>query len=246
MRAPRSCASPISASSSSAVARASGSARWHGRSAVPRNHASWASPKPATRPGEEPAREPHRVDDRRADARAREPLGLAVEEREVEARVVRDEDCVAREGEEAPHRLGRAGRSAQLLVPEAGHGARPGGDRKPRIDERLELGLHLEAAQANRADLADPGLARPQPGRLEVDHDVRRVLEQERRARRLGERDGVAVPREPRVGLDDLRQQRARERDGRLPQGEEPPRRVLREHRPALLLDELHQPVGRV
>ncbi len=178
--------------------------------------------------------------------RARQQLGLAVEEGEVEARVVRDENRVACEGEEASHRFGRARRAAQVLVPQAGHGARPRGDREPRVDERLELPVHLEAAQANRADLADSGLARPQPGRLEVDHDVGRVLEEERRARRLGQPDGVAVPREPRVGLDDLRQQRACERDGRVPQGEEPARRFVREHRPALLLDELHQPVGGV
>ena len=197
-------------------------------------------------PGEQRPREPHGVDDRRADARAREPLGLAVEEREVEARVVRDEDRVAGEGEEAPHGLGRPRRAAQLLVPEAGHRARSGADRKSWIDEGLELGLDLEAAEAHRPDLADPGLPGPQPGRLEVDDDVRRVLEQERRAGRLGERHRVAAPREPRIGLDDVREQRAREGDGRLPEGEEPPRRILREHRPALFLDELHQAVGRV
>jgi hypothetical protein len=45
--------------------------------------------------GKERSREPHRVDDRRADAAAGEALGLAIEEGEVEARVVRDEDRVA-------------------------------------------------------------------------------------------------------------------------------------------------------
>ena len=196
--------------------------------------------------GEQRPRETHGVDDRRADARARQPLGLAVEEREVEARVVRDEHRVAGEGEEAPHRLGRPRRAAQLLVPQTGDGARSGADRKPGIDEGLELGLDLEAAEPDGPDLADPGLARPQARRLEVDHDVRRLLEQERRARRLGERDRVAVPGEPRIGLDDVCEQRAREGDRRLPEREEPPRGVLREYRPALFLDELHEPVGRV
>ena len=58
--------------------------------------------------GEKRPREPHGVDDRRADAGTREPLGLAVEEREIEARVVRDEHAVAREGQEAPDSLGRS------------------------------------------------------------------------------------------------------------------------------------------
>jgi hypothetical protein len=203
-------------------------------------------PEARDAPREEPAGEPHRVDDRRPDARAGQQLGLAIEEGEVEARVVGDEDRVAREGEEAPHRFGRAGRPAQVLVPQAGHGARPRGDRKARVDQRLELPDHLEAAQANRPDLADPGPAGPQAGRLEVDDDVRRVLEEERRAGRLGQPDRVPVPREPGVGLHHLRQQRAGERDRRVSQGEEPARCLVREHRPAVLLDELHQAIGGV
>ena len=63
---------------------------------------------------------------------------------------------------------------------------------------------------------------------------------------RLRERDGVAVPGEARIGFDDLGQERARERDGGLAQREQPPRRVLRGHRSAALLDEFHEPVGRV
>ena len=97
-----------------------------------------------------------------------------------------------------------------------------------------------------RFDLADPGFARAQAGRLQVDHDVRRLFEQERSTRRLGESYRVAVPGEPSVGLDDVCQQRPCEGDRRLPEGEEPPRRVFREHRSALLLHELHQAVGRV
>src|SRR6185503_4829324 len=97
--------------------------------------------------------------DRRANARSGQPLGLAVEERKVEARVVRYEHRVAREREEAPDGLGRTGRAPQVLVPQAGHRARSGGDRLPWIDERLELGLDLEAPQTHGSDLADPGLA---------------------------------------------------------------------------------------
>jgi hypothetical protein len=98
-----------------------------------------------------------------------------------------DEDGVTGKLEEPPHRLGRAGCTAQLLVPEAGQGACASCDRSSRIDEGLELADYLEAAQPYGADLADPGLAGPQPRRLEVDDDVGGLFEQERRARWLGE-----------------------------------------------------------
>ena len=96
------------------------------------------------------------------------------------------------------------------------------------------------------SDLADLRRARAQAGRLEVDDDVRRVLEQEVDAERPRQRDRVAVPREPGVGLDDLGEERARERDRRLPQREEPARRLLGDDRPAPLLDELHEAIGGV
>jgi hypothetical protein len=147
---------------------------------------------------------------------------------------------------EAPHGLRRTGRTAQLFAPEPGQRARSGVDRKSRIHERLELGVDLEPTQAHRSDLADPGAARTQARRLEVDDDVRRVFEQEPRARRLGQGDGVAVPRKPGVGLDDVGEERAREGDRCLPEGEEPARRVFGEHRPSLFLHELHQAIGRV
>ena len=195
---------------------------------------------------EQCAREPHGVDDRQADSRAGEPLSLAVEEGEVEARVVCDEDGIAGEAQEAPHGFGRARRAAELLVPEAGHCARSGRDGKPGVDERLELGLDLEAAETDSPDLANPGLPGSQSRRLEVDDDVGRVLEQQRRARRLGECDRVAVPGKTRVGLDHVCEERARESDRGLAKGEEPPRRVFGVHRPTLLFDELHQAIGRV
>src|SRR4029077_11439734 len=104
----------------------------------------------------------------------------------------------------------------------------------------------VEPAQTDRPDLADPGAAGSQPCRLEVDDDVGRLLEQQPRARRLGQRDGVSAPREPGVGLDDVLEERAREGDRCLPQGEEAPRRVLGEDRAALFLDQLYETIGRV
>ena len=196
--------------------------------------------------GEQGPRQPHGVYDRRPDAAAGQELGLTVEEGEVEARVVRHEDSVACEGEEASHGLRRPWCATELSGSESRDRARPRVDRKSGVDERLKLGVDLEPAHAHRPDLADSGASRPQPRRLEVDHDVRRVLEQQLRSRRLGERDGVAVPREPCVGLDDVREEGAGQSDRRLPEREEPARRVLGEHWPALLLHQLHEPIGRV
>ena len=115
-----------------------------------------------------------------------------------------------------------------------------------RVDERLELFGELEAPHLDGADLADLRRAGSQSRRLEVDHDVRRILEQELRTERAGESDRIAVPREPRVGLDNIREQRARECDRCLPQRKEPACRLLGDDRPAPLLDELDEPVGRV
>ena len=55
-------------------------------------------------PGEDAPREPDGVDDGRRDPPAGQPLDLAVEEADVEARVVRDEHRVAGELQEATHR----------------------------------------------------------------------------------------------------------------------------------------------
>ena len=197
--------------------------------------------------GEEAPSERDRVDDGRRDARAGQPLGLPVEEREVEPGVVRDEHGVAAcELEEPPYGEGRRRGGTQLRVPQPGQRRGGGGHRHPGIDQRLELLRELEPADAYCADLADLGRAGPEPGRLEIDDDVRRVLEREPVAGRSGEGHRVAVPREAGVGLDHLREQRARERDRRLPQGEQPPRRLVGDDGAAPLLDELHEPVGGV
>ncbi len=195
---------------------------------------------------EQAPRERDRVDDGRCKSRPGELHRLAVEERHVEARVVRDEHRVAREGEEpVDGERGRRG-AAQLTVAQPGERLDPRPERHPGVDERLELGLDLEPAHAHGSDLADLRGPGPQAGGLEVDDDVRRLLEQQVLAERPREPDRVAVPREPRVGLDDVGQQAASERDRGRAEREQPPGRLLGEHRPAPLLDELHQPVGRV
>ena len=197
-------------------------------------------------PREQAAREADGVDDRRRDPRPRQPLGLPVEEREIEARVVRDEHRVAGECEEAPQRDLHGRRASKLPVGEAGERRHRGPERPRRIDERLELRLDLELPDPHRSDLADLRAARPEPRRLEVDDDVRRRLEREAFARRSRERDRVAAPGQPRVRVHDLREQRAGEPRRGPPEREQPARGLLCGHGPTPLLHELDQPVGRV
>ena len=71
MRAPRSCASPISASRISAVAWASGSARWQGATDVPKKYASEARLTRSMRRPQQVARERDGVEHGRGEALAR-------------------------------------------------------------------------------------------------------------------------------------------------------------------------------
>jgi len=71
-------------------------------------------PRAPGAPLEESACEPDGVDDGSRELRACQPLGLVVEEPEVEACVVRDEDGIAGELEEAPHRDSGMRLAAQL------------------------------------------------------------------------------------------------------------------------------------
>ena len=68
---------------------------------------------------EQASREPDGVDDRRGDAPSGEQLDLAVEEREVEARVVRDDRRVAGEGEQLPDRGSARGAPRQRPLPDS-------------------------------------------------------------------------------------------------------------------------------
>ena len=134
---------------------------------------------------------------------------------EVEARVVRHQHRVAGEAEEAPHgELGR-GRAAQRLRLDAGQRRDRRRSGTPWIDERLEPRPPSSSPQTRTAPISQiRATARPQTGRLEVDDDVRRVLERELRAGRIGERR----PQPPRQAsraspVDDVRRAaRARSR----------------------------------
>ena len=156
-----------------------------------------------------------------------------------------DEDGVPREVEKAAHRLHRSRCASQVLVAEPRDRRGAGRDPEPRIDKRLELLRLLESPDPDGPDLADGGRPWPQPRCLEVDDDVGRLLEEQLAAGRLRERDSVAVPGQSRIGLDHLRQERAREGNRSLAQREQPPRCVLGRDRRAFL-DKFHESVGRV
>ena len=76
--------------------------------------------------------------------------------------------------------------------------------------------------------------------------DVGGVLERQRSPGRIGEADARAAPGEPRVAVDDVREQRTGEPDRNVTEGVERLRRVLGGHRPVARLHELDQPVGGV
>ncbi len=189
-------------------------------------------------------RERHRVEHRRGEPARLHPVDGAVEERHVEAGVVRDEHAVAGEREEAPHGDVDGRRPAQVGVADPGQLRDRGAERPARADERLERPGRLEAADTHGADLADLGGAGREPGRLEVDDDEGRRLERE--ILRLGARqcDVRAGPDEPRIRLDHLAEQRARQPGRGAGEREERARSIGRRDGPAPFLDELDQPIG--
>ena len=196
--------------------------------------------------GEQAAGEPDGVDDRRRDPPSRQPLHLAVEEADVEAGVVGDEDGIAREIEEAANRELHRRCAAQRRRVDPGQRRDRRGQGSPRIDERLEPLGEVEAVDPNGADLADRGGAGREAGRLEVDDDVRRRLERDPGARRLGEPDARSAPGEPGVADDDVVEQRAGEPGGDVAERVEGTRGVLGWNRPVAGLDELDEAVGGV
>ncbi len=196
--------------------------------------------------GEQSSREPDRVHDGRREPGAGQPLRLPVEEGEIEARVVRDEDGIPGEREEAPDRHGRGRSTAKLLVAQARERADERSDRHPRIDERLELLRELQLPDSHRSDLADTGSPGSKARGLEIDDDVRCALEWKLGAERSFEADAVAAPRDARVFFHDVFQQRTGEAEWSRAKSEQPSRRLLRRHRSAPLLDQLDEPVGGV
>ncbi len=205
-----------------------------------------AEPGAAGPPGEQATREADRVNHRPCQPPTGQPLRLAVDEAQVEARVVRDEHCVARKLEKAAHCDGGMRLAAQLRVVQAREGADRRPERDAGIDEQLELFRELEVAYAHGADLADARAPGPKARCLEIYYDERGVLEQDLGSGRIGEPHRIAPPGQPRVLSDDLFEQASGEPDGRLPQGKEAPCRILGVDGAPPLLDQLDEPVGRI
>src|SRR5207244_9598178 len=97
--------------------------------------------------------ESNRVDDRTGEARTGQTLGLPIEEREVEARVVRDECRIPCECEQPSHRDSWMRRAAQVRVAQSRQCADRRAERDAWIDERVELLGELQLAHPHRADL---------------------------------------------------------------------------------------------
>ncbi len=190
------------------------------------------------------ARERDGVEHRRGEALAGEPVELAVDEAGVEAGVVRDEQRVAGERAEAPQSGAHARRTAELLVAQPGQPSDLDGERHAGCDEGLERRGGLETLDADGADLADTGRGDRQAGRLEVEDDEGRLLEQ----RRLdaGEHDRAAAPGEAGVLGDERLEQRAGEPGRRTPQREHVGRGIDGGDAAAPLLEELGETIERV
>ena len=131
--------------------------------------------------GEHAPGQPDRAQHRRARPRDLAALRGGAQEADVESRVVGDEHCAAGEFEErgqhrfdlrrvADHRRGDAGEFDDLRR-----------NASAGVDKRGQLAEHLAAAHLDRADLGDgvdvvTVAVRAAAGRLEVDDDERRVL----------------------------------------------------------------------
>ncbi len=119
---------------------------------------------------EQPPREPDRVDDRRCDSLAGQPHRLVVEERHVEARVVRDEHGVACEARKRRTAAATGGARRKLFVTQAGQG----GDRRLQPQARgwracsnraVELEALARAPRRTRTVGPTPAAGRSSRGR---------------------------------------------------------------------------------
>ena len=103
---------------------------------------------------------------------------LPLDEALVEPGVVRDEQVVAREAEEAPEN-GRDGRrTPQLLAAQAGEAGDRFRECDARVHERLKGVDELERPDADGADLADAVACGREPGRLQVEDDELGLFQQ--------------------------------------------------------------------
>ena len=177
---------------------------------------------------EQPPREPDGVDDRRGDAPAREPLDLAVEEAQVEARVVGDERRRRRRT-----RGSRAPRARRVGAPRSASGRMPVSD--------VTAGGSGAPGSTSVSNASSSSSARTRCAPISQIRDVRgespvvsrstttkcACSSEDVRPGRRGETDRRAPPGEPRVARDDVVEERPRERGrraARARRGRAPPR----------------------
>ena len=196
-------------------------------------------------PAEQASREADGVDHRRRDPPARQPHRLVVEERHVEARVVRDEHSRrprTRGNAESPAATGGARRSCSSRRPVSA--ATAGWSRAPgfaSVWKRSSSSSPRTRTAPISHGLAVPG-RRPVVSRSKTTKVA--CSSEQRLSGRLGQRDEVAGPAQARVVLHRLVQQRAGEPDGDgASQLQDEAGGLLDRNRAAVLLDELHQAV---
>ena len=153
---------------------------------------------------------------------------------------------VAGESEEAADRQLGSRCRAELDVAQPGEARDRRRQRHAGADESLEGLGDLESPNARRADLADPVARGGQSRGLEVEDDERRVLDDDLFAASVGEPDPRTEPGEPRVALDDVREQRVGERRRRPLERKQRPSGVLGSDRSPPRLDQLDEAVGGV
>ncbi len=106
-----------------------------------------------------------------ADPGARERV---LEEREIEIRVVRDEDGAVEQRQQLPRELGEARRNGDGSVVDPVHGGRLRGDRPRRAHEAREaVELETVGGEPHHGEGDDLVRLHARPGRLEIDHGVR-------------------------------------------------------------------------
>ena len=128
-------------------------------------------------PLEEAAGEPDGIEDGSCDAPARQPLDLAVEEPQVEARVVGDQRRLSGEAQKLPDGDRRAGGRPQVGRADPGERGDVRREERAGVDERLERLHDLELVDANGADLTHAVAAGREARRLEVEDDELGVLD---------------------------------------------------------------------
>ncbi len=117
----------------------------------------------------DPPSEPGRAHGGIGQRRVAEVEERGVQEPDVVARVVRNEDRAAEELEQARHHRSDRRSVGDVAIGDARQVRDEARDRRPRIDQRVERSDPLAVSQLDRPDLGDGPVGRRPPGRLEIE-----------------------------------------------------------------------------